>query len=324
MHPLPRDASPGDTSPSQVMHSPGARPLDFVVTDARDKTETEVQNMLHDESHTGFELLEGPVLRARCYTVAEEDTVMMLCMHHIAIDGWSVAVLIKELCTMYAQALEHPGLDPAEVTAPLPPVAVSYAQYSSWQRAYMSTPEAEGLWPFWQRTLALPLPVISLPTDRPRPAVQGSSGAMFRFELDPQMGAAIGALARAEGCTSYTLLLATWMLLLHKYTSEEDIIVGSPMACRDKLETENVVGYFVNPVAMRLSMEGSHPFPSLLQRLQKNVIAAIVHQEFPFTQLVENLNLPRDASRSPIFQNMFVLEKVYSRNLTLTPTLTGT
>jgi amino acid adenylation domain-containing protein len=212
-----------------------------------------------------------------------------------------LAVLTHELGVLY-QA------DRSSTPAPLAPVTWQYTDYVHRQAAMVSSPEGEPLWTYWQRQLAGALPVLNLPTDRPRPPVQTYQGASHPFRLDKQLTGQLKAFAKAKGITLYMTLLAAFQVLLSRYTGQDQILVGSPTAGRNWAELSEIVGYFVNPVVLRADLSGDPSFEAFLGQVRQTVLDALEHQDYPFALLVERLQPVRDLSRSPLFQVMFALQ----------------
>jgi amino acid adenylation domain-containing protein len=292
----------------------------FAAIDASDWSQDALSQCLLAEVQQPFDLECGPVMRVRLLTRSAREHVLVLVVHHIAIDMWSLGVLLDELRLLY----------PAEKTgvpASLPALERYYVDYVRQQADMLAGTEGERLWAFWQQQLAGVTPVLQLPTDRPRPPVQTYAGATHTFALSAPLTEQLKALAQAEGATLYTLLLAAFDVLLYRYTGQEDILVGAPMANRMQPEYRRVVGYFVNPVVLRAQLVGHASFRALLGQARATVRRALEHQNYPFALLVERLQPPRHASRSPLFQVLFVLQQLHGREELLecfVPGATGT
>ena len=227
----------------------------------------------------------------------------MLAIHHIVADFWSLAVLVQELEIIYQAEKENTSVS-------LPPLALQYADYSRWQAEMLANAEGERLWAYWQQMTG-ELPVLNLPTDRPRPPIQTYQGATVPFKLGAELTQRLKALSRAQGATLYMTLLAAFQVLLYRHTGQEDILVGSPTAGRGRSELAGLVGYFVNPVVLRGNLSRNPSFEAFLGQMRQTVLDAFEHQNYPFALLVERLQPVRDPSRSPLFQTMFVLEKAH-------------
>jgi amino acid adenylation domain-containing protein len=254
------------------------------------------------EAARPFDLNRGPLLRARLVRVADDDWFLLLTLHHLIADGWSVGVLLAELARDY-DAL-------AEGAPASPPPPAQYADYTLWQRARLRGPALERDLAFWTQHLAGAPPALEFPTDHPRPPVPRFAAASATLALPASLGAAARALAREEGATLFMTLLAVFQALLHRLTGQSDLVVGTPVAGRTTAETENLVGLFVNTLALR-SRVGPGPdlpgFREFLRRARATCLDAFSHQEAPFEQLVERLQPARDRGRTPVFQVFFNL-----------------
>lgn len=264
-----------------------------------------------------FDLEQGPVLRVSLFTCSEQDHVLLLTIHHIASDGWSLWMLLEELRVLYLA--QKTGTQ-----ASLPSLALSYADYVDWQAERVAGSDGEKLLSYWQQQLAGELPVLNLPTDRPRPPVQTYHGDSHPFKLNEKLTQRLKEMAKAEAATLYETLLAAFQALLYRYTGQEDILVGSPFG-RNQGKFTGIVGYFVNPVVLRAHFADNPTFKAFLSQVRETVSAARTHQNYPFPLLVEQLQPNRDPSRSPLFQVLFVLQQPQSRELAdlVTPSETG-
>jgi amino acid adenylation domain-containing protein len=262
--------------------------------------EAEAERLAIAEARRPFDLARGPLARAVLVRIGDEDHAVLLTMHHIVSDGWSFGVAAQELATLY-EAFRRGE------PSPLPALTTQYADFALWQRVWLRGEVLDGLLAYWTRQLAGVAP-LELPTDRPRPAVRSSRGAVLHFELPEALTAALGALALREGATPFMVLLAAFQALLHRYSGQDDIAVGSPIANRNRAEVEGLVGYFVNMLVLRADLSGDPSFRDLLARVREVALGAFEHQDLPFDRLVEALQPPRDLSRTPLFQAMFVLQ----------------
>lgn len=263
--------------------------------DATSWSQEQVEAYLHQEKTRPFDLEHGSVFRVQLLTRGPTDHILLIAAHHIVIDGWSMPILLEELGELYPAAR-------ANTPASLPPVRHHYGDYVHWQRDMLAGPEGDRLWAYWQQQLAGDLPVLNLPTDHPRPAVQRYRGASLPFVLPAALTRALYVLAQREGTTMYTIFLAALQILLYRYTGQEDILVGTPAAGRGRTEFARVAGYFVSPMVLRANLTGNPTFQAFLAQIRETVLAALAHQDFPFALLVERLRPHRDPSRSPIFQ----------------------
>ena len=254
------------------------------------------------EADRPFDLERGPVLRVTLYTRADQEPLLLLSVHHIVFDFISLTLFLNELCGLYA-------VETGQTEVSLPPLIRQYADYVRWQADLLASPKGEQLWAYWQKQLAGELPALHLPTDRPRLAVQTYEGVSHTLALSESLSQKLKELARAEGVTLYTLLLAAFQVLLHRYTAQEDILVGSPLAGRSRAEFAGIIGYFVNPVVLRADLSGNPPFKTFLRQVRHTVLAALEHGDYPFALVVERLQPARTPDRSPLFQVAFVLDK---------------
>ena len=251
-----------------------------------------------------FDLESAPPIRAQLLKPRAAAPVLLLTIHHIAIDMWSLQILLEDLGQLYSA---HRRGTPATLT----PVEGSYADFVDWQSKTLSGNEGEELWAYWRAQLGGELPALNLPADHPRPPEQTFRGAEAEFTLHRDLTTQLRALAKNEGTTEYTLLLAVLLTLLHRNTGQDDILVGTPAAGRGREDFSPVVGYFVNPVVVRGDCSGDPRFRDFLQQIHAKALGAIEHQDYPFPLLVEQLAPIRDPSRSPIFQVMFVLQRAH-------------
>ncbi|HBO4863357.1 TPA: pyoverdine non-ribosomal peptide synthetase PvdD, partial [Pseudomonas aeruginosa] len=245
-----------------------------------------------------FDLERGPLLRVNLLQLAEDDHVLVLVQHHIVSDGWSMQVMVEELVQLYAAYSR--GLEVA-----LPALPIQYADYALWQRSWMEAREKERQLAYWTGLLGGEQPVLELPFDRPRPARQSHRGAQLGFELSRELVEAVRALAQREGASSFMLLLASFQALLYRYSGQADIRVGVPIANRNRVETERLIGFFVNTQVLKADLDGRMGFDELLAQARQRALEAQAHQDLPFEQLVEALQPERNASHNPLFQVLF-------------------
>ncbi len=276
----------------------------FDEQDVASLDEETFRERLEDEAHRAFDLEHGPLLRARLFRRSAQESLLLLSMHHIIADLWSLGVLIEELGILYTA--ERTG-----AAASLPPLALQYTDYARWQAEMLTGAEGDRLWSYWQSRLAGELPPLNLPTDRPRPPVQSYRGASYSFKLSAPLVSSIKAVGRAHGATLYMTLLAAFQTLLFRYTGQTDFAVGSPSAGRSWAELSGVVGYFVNPLVLRAQPSRRQTFTEFLREVRQTVLEAFAFQEYPFAHLVERLQPERDPGRPPLFQVMFALQKAH-------------
>ncbi|MBV9788044.1 MAG: non-ribosomal peptide synthetase, partial [Chloroflexi bacterium] len=263
--------------------------------------ETEVQALTDAEMQQPFDLGRGPLLRAKLLHVADQEHIFLLTIHHIVSDSWSMGVFVRELATLY-EAFAH------DRPSPLQPLPIQYADFADWQRQWLRGEVLQRQLDYWKQQLGGDLPVLELPTDRPRPPIQTFHGATLYFSLPKLLSDSLAALSRQEGTTLYMTLLTAFNVLLYRYTGQEDLLVGSPIAGRTRPELEALIGFFVNTLVMRSDLSGNPSVREALQRVRDVTLKAYAHQDLPFEQLVEELHPERDMSRNPLFQVMFVLQ----------------
>lgn len=263
--------------------------------------EEQIMSLATTEAKRPFDLSQGPLLRATLLRLDATEHVLLLTMHHIVSDGWSIGVLIKELVVLY-QSFS------AGLRSPLPPLSIQYADFAVWQREWMNGEVRRKQLTYWKEQLSGDLPRLELPCDHPRPPIQTFSGATQTLMVSKDLIEALKRLSREEDATLFMTLLATFVLLLHRYSGQDDIIVGTPTANRTASEIEGLIGFFVNTLALRVRVSEEESFRELLRRVRETTIGANAHQEFPFEQLVEELQPERDMSRSPLFQVMLALQ----------------
>jgi amino acid adenylation domain-containing protein len=268
-------------------------------------TDEEMHKRLREEADYRFDLEHGPLFRVVVLTLGEQDHVLVMSAHHIVVDMWSQAIIAKEVGTLYTGSAEGAGE---------PPPQVRYPDFARWQEELVSGPEGEKLWNYWKTKLAGDLPELRLPADRPHPAVQGFEGRTLTIRLDSALSGALKRVSERYGATLYMTLLAGFTALLQRYSRQNDIVVGTPATGRSRNGLSDVVGYFVNPVAVRSDLSGDPPFSRLLRATKESVIGALEHQDYPFNLLVERLRPSRDPSRTPIFQVMFVYQRAQVLN----------
>ena len=256
--------------------------------------------LLNEECEAPFDLTHGPLIRATLVRIDAQQHVFLVVMHHIVSDGWSLVLFFQELSTIYAAFSRGEQ-------SPLPDVQIQYADYAAWQREWLQGDVLQSQLCYWKTQLGGELPVLELPVDRPRPAVQTHPGDRVTLALPEDLTQAVLALSQREGATLFMTLLAAFKVLLHHYTGQEDIIVGSPIANRPVAETEKLIGFFLNNLALRTDLSGDPNFIELLSRVRKTALDAYANQDVPFEKLIEALKPERDMSRSSIFQVYFNL-----------------
>ncbi|OIN46673.1 non-ribosomal peptide synthetase [Pseudomonas azotoformans] len=260
--------------------------------------ESQLQTRVEQAIEQPFDLEQGPLLRMTLLRLAEQEHVLVLVQHHIISDGGSMQVMVADVVqayTAYSQGREFE----------LPTLPIQYADYAIWQRSWMEAGEKERQLAYWRDLLGGDQPVLELPLDRPRPAVQSYRGASLDLSLNGQLAAGVRALAQREGATSFMVLLASFQVLLHRYSGQRDIRVGVPTANRNRVETQRLVGFFVNTQVLKAELDEQTTVLALLRQTRQRVLEAQAHQDLPFEQLVEALRPERSLSYSPLFQVMF-------------------
>ncbi len=302
-----------DGQPFQRVH--GHRPAHFAVIDATGWDEPALEQRLIEEAYRPFDLEAGPLLRVNLFDRGAADPVLLLAAHHIVVDLWSLAIIIQEIGALYGwmTAARQAETGRGEASAlPLPSApALGYTDFVHWQHALLDAGAGDQMWRYWRAQLAGDLPDLNLPVDRPRPAVQTFRGSVESLDLGTTLTGQLREFSARVGVTPYVTLLAAFQALLHRYTQNTDIIVGSPTTGRSRTELAPVVGYFVSPVALRTSFADNPRFVDLVNRVQRSVLDALANADFPFPLLVERLHPFRDPSRTPIFQTMFVYQRAH-------------
>jgi amino acid adenylation domain-containing protein len=299
-----------DEQPVQVINPPV--PLTLAVEDLRTlKTSdcTQVAQRLASEfAQQPFDLSDQLLLRAKIFQLDNKNYQLIVTLHHIIADGWSIGVFIKELAALYeAFSVGKPS--------PLSELPIQYTDFVNWQQKWLDSQRIQTLLTYWKQKLQGELPVLNLPTDRPRPPVQTFKGAQAKLVLSQTLKKELKNLSRQQGVTLFMTLLTAFKILLYRYTGQTDILVGSPIANRNRAEIESLIGFFVNVLVLRTDFSGDLSFQDLLARVKSTALGAYVHQDLPFEKLVEELQPSRDLSYNPLFQAMFVLQNVPKPNL---------
>ncbi|MDM0053598.1 non-ribosomal peptide synthetase/type I polyketide synthase [Variovorax sp. J22R115] len=289
-----------DGAPVARIRAHGEGWLDVI--DARGWSDPTLREHAAEDYRRPFDLERGPLLRTSLFTRASDDHLLVVALHHIVCDAWSIWMLMHELGVLYPALLEgrHAGL---------PPVTAQYPDYVAWQRRVLDGPEGERLWHYWRDALAGELPVLDLQLGRPRTTTPRLGGASHFFEFDRALTQRLLELGKAHGATLFMVLLAAFQTLLHRYSGQHDLIVGSPAAGRNHPDTAATIGYFANPLPLRADFRGDPSFAELLSRVRHTVLDALAHQDLPFPLLVERLQPRREPGRWPVFDVMFVLQR---------------
>ena len=278
--------------------------VSFTQVDVESLTEAELAALVLDTYELPFDLENGPILRVHLFTRNATDHVLLLNVHHTSLDGWSLWLLLGELGSLYAANVGGGSTS-------LPRSEVEYTDFVEWQSELLTGTRGEELWAYWKETLAGDLPALDIPTDYPRRSTPTHQGRSHDFVLNAHLAQKLRDLARAEGTTLYNVLLAAFFLLLHRYSGQEEVLVGSPVFGRSESKFAKIIGHFVNMVVLESTYAGDPTFTDFLAQVRQTVLGALESQDFPFSLLVERLNLEYDASRSPLFQATFDLQRVH-------------
>ena len=301
-----------DGTPSQVINPTRSIQLNF--TDLRelsqDERESEANLLLKHEAERAFDLARDPLLRVTLLRLSDDEHLLLFTLHHIICDGWSMQVLADELSTLYA------AYSNCE-TGSLEDLPIQYADFACQQRDLFQGNAFDKQLAYWKRQLEGIPAVLTLPTDRPRPRVQTFHGARQTLLLSREITAHLKSLSQSESVTLFMTLLTAWQALLHRYSGETDIVIGSPIAGRNYTETENLIGLFVNALALRTDLSGDPSFRELLKRVREVALGAYAHQDLPFEKLVEELHPERNLSYNPVFQVVFALQNGVMADLQL-------
>jgi hypothetical protein len=294
---------PAGDRPVQVLHD--SLPVEVEVIDRRGlppaERPAESARLAREEAERPFDLGRGPLLRAALVRLSDRESLLLLTVHHIVADGWSLGILFRELSTLYqAFAAGRPS--------PLPEPALQYADFVRWQRQWLQGEALASLVAYWRRQLAGAPSFLRLPTDRPRPQDQTFRGAMTAFELPLPLQETLVRLGKSQGATLFMVLFAAYAVLLYRYTGQEDLVVGAPIANRNRAEFEGLIGFFVNTLVLRVRLSGELPFRELLARVGEVTLEAYDHQDLPFERLVEELAPERTLGHTPLCQVVFNLQ----------------
>lgn len=272
--------------------------------------ETETRRLIAAEAGRPFDLAKDSMMRAHLLCLSHEDYVLLLTVHHISSDGWSMGVLVKEMVALY-EAYSHGR------PSPLEELPLQYVDYAVWQRESMRDEALQTQLAYWKQRLADAPPMLDLPLDHPRPMVQSHRGAVRSLKLSPALLISLTELSQQQGVTLFMTLLAAFQVLLARYTRQDDISVATPVAGRNRAELEGLIGFFVNTLVLRTNLSGNPPFSELLRRVREVALGAYAHQDLPFERLVEELQPARDLGTNPLFQVMMVLQNAPAEIVTL-------
>lgn len=301
-----------DDSPLQVVAEdvPSMMPVRDLSGLPPQERESEARRLAQEDAESPFDLAAGPLLRARLLRLEEDQHVLLLNLHHIVTDGWSMGVLNRELAALY-EAFS------AGKPSPLHELPIQYGDYAAWQRERLRGEVLTGHANYWKERLGTAPPLLRLPTDKPRPAVQTRRGGHEAISVPTEVSERLHALARQEGVTLFMTLLAAFQILICDYTRQEDVVVGTDVANRNPVETEGLIGFFINNVVLRTDLSGDPAFSELLARVREVALGAYAHEEMPFEKVVEALNPKRSLGHTPLFQVLFTLQNMPVHTLEL-------
>ncbi|AHE30483.1 non-ribosomal peptide synthetase [Burkholderia pseudomallei] len=272
--------------------------------------EQRAKNLSQAHASAPFDLSRDLPVRVLLLQLADEAHVVQVVMHHIASDGWSVGVFLQELSALYGSFI-------AEQDDPLAPLPLQYADYAAWQRRWLASGQLEKQGAFWQTNLSGAPTLLELPTDRPRPPKQSHAGASVEVKLGAALSERVKRLSQRHGVTPYMTLLSSWAAVLSRLSGQEEVVIGSPVAGRNRTEVEALIGFFVNTLALRLDLSSEPTVGELLKRTKAQVLSAQAHQDLPFDQVVERVKPPRSTAHPPLFQVMFVWQNMPAGELTI-------
>ncbi len=294
----------------KVAPADGPFELPLIDLGALSEPVAEARRLVAAEALRPFDVTRGPLLRGALLRLEAAEHIALLSMHHIVSDAWSSGVLIRELAVLYAACREGRP-------SPLPPLPVQYADFAVWQRSWMQGEALESLLAFWRERLAGAPAVLELPADRPRPAIPSGRGGLRTARIDGGLAGALAQLGRREGLTLFMTLLAAWDTLLFRLSGQTDLVVGSPIANRNRVETEGLIGFFTNTLALRARLAPEMGFRELSERVREEALLAFSHQDLPFERLVEELAPERSLAHTPLFQVLFTLQNAPTGKLAL-------
>src|ERR1700730_2406312 len=276
-------------------------PVVDLASRSEDEREAEVSRLAIEDAQKPFDLTQAPLFRVCLLKLDQTDHVLLLTMHHIISDGWSMGIFVSEMAAIYQGIITG-------TPASLPELPIQYPDFARWQREWLQGEVLEEQLRYWTGHLAGGLPALNLPVAKSRPAMQTTRGSHIAKALSPELSAALSELSRREGVTLFMTLLAAFETLLFRYSGQEDLVVGSPIAGRNRAETEGLIGFFVNSLPLRTRLSGNPTFGELLKRVRETALGAYAHQDLPFEKIVEWAQQERSLSYAPIFQVMFALQ----------------
>ncbi len=288
-------------------------PIDNLCGLSEDQRDEAVREAASVEVRRPFRLDQDRPIRARLLRLSEQEHVLLVTLHHIAADAWSMTLLANEIAVFYQAKVRQA----ADIADALPPLPVQYADFARWQRRWLQGPVLDAHWAYWKQRLGVNPPILKLPTDRPRPAVQTFRGGRHLFTVPTEYADQLRALSRKEGVTLFMSLLAAFNVLLFRTTGQMDILIGTDVANRNREETENLIGFFVNLLPLRSDLSGNPTFLELLGQVRRTALEAYAHQDLPFEKIVEALKLKRDLGGNPLVQTLLVLQNVPTPSMEL-------
>jgi amino acid adenylation domain-containing protein len=292
----------GESGPLQMIvpARPVALPVIEIGGDSDRERRTRMRRLLEEHAREPFDLSRGPLIRATLFRSTDRESWLLVTLHHIVSDAWSIAIFFRELAVLYESALTRRP-------SSLPELSIQYVDYTQWQRQTLQGDVLAQHLAYWREQVGGPLPVLDLPTDHPRPPSPTHRGAHVSFKLGRPLCNELRGLGQREGLTLFMVLLAGLAVLLHRYSGQQDIVIGTPVANRQRTELEPLIGFFVNTLPLRIDLAGDPSFREVLARVRETTLGAYAHQDLPFEKLVEDLRPRRDISRAPFFQVMLIL-----------------
>jgi len=291
--------------PIQVIREPYAYKPEIIDLSAYPENEREqiIGKLAQQDAREPFDLKNGPLFRSKLLRVNDEEYILLFSMHHIISDGWSMGIFVSEIAALYSALLE-------EREANLPELKIQYADYAYWQQNWLKDQALEKEMEYWRQHIGMNPPTLQLPLDFPRPAVQTFNGKTLSIDIPPEIVSKLKELSRQESVTLFMTMLAAFQTLLFRYSGQDEILVGSPIANRTRQELEHIIGFFVNNIVIKSDFTERPDFTELLRQIREHTLGAYAHQDVPFEKIVDELQKERDLSRSPIFQVMFVMQNL--------------
>jgi len=290
-----------DGNPVQTVS--GFKEICFTEVDVSDKSESEIKKIVTGYHRTPFDLENGDVFKVYLLKKSENNFILLISVHHIACDGWSIGIMLNELKQIYESEKDNKNIS-------FPPLTIKYSDYVKFQIEFVQSEKGAEQWSYWKEELRGELPVLNLTADKTRPALQTFNGDTEYFQLEKELADEVNKFSKTEGTTVFVTLLSAYFVFLYKYSGQNDIIIGSPTTGRTKTEFDKLIGYFINPVSVRGSISGSDSFKAILKQIKKKILNAVSNQDYPFPLIVEKLLNKRDPGRSAVFQTFFGMQKI--------------